>query len=314
MKRTGIIDIGTNTFNLLIIEFGQDKSHKIVHEEKLPVKLGKGSMKDGVLKDDAIQRALVAIGKHIETSKKYGAKKVEAFATSAVRNAKNKEYFINEVKIRTGLHVNVISGDKEAFYIYLGVKQAVKMLPGIVYLILDIGGGSNEFIICDHENIHWRKSYDLGMARLLEIISPSNPISENEIEEIIAHTESLIHDLAEQCDIYRPSVLIGASGSFETYLSMILMEQTGSDNILQKNTELEIQIDDFNRLYERLIFSTAEERIKMPGLPDWRVDMIVLAIIFTKFVLKKFELQQIIYSGYALKEGVMHEFTNILTK
>jgi len=305
MKRKGIIDIGTNTFNLLVVEFTDDNSYMVIHEEKLPVKLGKGSMKDKILKPDAMDRAVKAINKHLETAKKYNIKRVDAIATSAVRGAINKNVFLNMVKGNTGLDIKVISGDEEAFFIYHGVKQAVQMEEGIGYLILDIGGGSNEFIICDKEKMRWRNSYDLGIARMLEQISPSDPITEEDMKMLIDTTNNMIGGLVDECSKYKPKVLIGASGSFETYLSMIMCEKKNSDKQMKKSASFEIPLDDFNKLYKKLVHSSLDERLRMPGLPSWRANMIVMAAVFTQYIIDKFKLQKIIFSDYALKEGIV---------
>ena len=304
-RRKAIIDIGTNTFNLLLVEFTDNGSFDIIYEEKLPVKLGKGSMTDGILKPEAIKRAIEALKKHIQTCKEHKTEEISAFATSAVRSAKNKNEFRDIILKECNLDIEVISGDREAELIYYGVRHAVPLKKDEVYLILDIGGGSNEFIICNHNQIIWKKSYNLGIARLLEIINPQDPITQSDIDLLKQKTDELISDLIDACKKFNPRILLGASGSFETYASMIVHEYHGSDIILKSISHLEIFREDFDNLYQKLIKSDREGRKNMPGLPLWRIDMIVLAAVFTKYIMDLFQLEKIIFSDYALKEGVV---------
>jgi exopolyphosphatase / guanosine-5'-triphosphate,3'-diphosphate pyrophosphatase len=304
--RKAVIDIGTNTFNLLVADQMQGQL-KIVHESKLPVKLGKGSMNDGMLKPDAMERAIEAINQHKKMAEDLGATEIKAFATSAVRNAKNQKAFVETINVHCSLQIEVIDGDREARLIYNGVRLAVPMKPGTTYLILDIGGGSNEFILCNNKQILWKKSYDLGIARMLEKIYPSDPISQKDIEQLKNITNSLIPDLVAQCHTFNPTVLIGASGSFETFLSMILHQNTGNDAVINEVTSMPIDLDGFNALHEKLVASTHDQRLSMPGLPVWRADMIVLAAVFTIHITDLFSIQQMTFSNYALKEGVVGE-------
>ncbi len=305
--RKAIIDIGTNTFNLLVVEYTDNSIFKILHEAKLPVKLGKGSMNDGVLKPDAMERAIKAMVQHKQTSEEFDVSSIRAFATSAVRGAKNKDEFLEMVNKETSLTVEVISGDREAELIYKGVSLAVPLKENVNYLILDIGGGSNEFILCNNKEVLWKKSYDLGIARLLEMIDPHDPIYESDLQKMRSITNGLIPDLIENCTKYNPTELIGASGSFETYVSMILYKRYGSANYLKHKKGIEIEMEDFLDLYKQIICSTSKERLQMPGLPEWRIEMIVLAIAFTKYIIDLFELQKIHFSDYAMKEGVVGE-------
>ena len=309
MKKKAIIDIGTNTFNLLVVQIESNNKLNVLYEEKLPVKLGKGSMQDGILKPDSMERAVVAINKHIDTSKKYKTENIDAFATSAVRSAKNKDVFLDKIKNECGIDIKIISGDEEALYIYNGIINAVKLQNNINYLILDIGGGSNEFILCNTNGILWKRSYDLGVARLLEKVNPHDPVTPDDIDKVHKITVSLIHELDENCKKFKPAVLIGASGSFETYSSIILHEKFGNDDLIKQNTWYEIMTEDFYKLHDKLIRSAVADRKKMKGLPVWRIDMIVLAAVFTEFILERYNLKKIIFSDYALKEGVAYGFS-----
>ena len=181
--RIAILDLGTNTFNMLVAETGNNKEYQILSSTKLPVKLGKGGIDKKEIRPDAITRGLTALEKHLQQSKVLKAEKIIAYATSAIRTARNSDQFLKTIREKFGIEVEIISGDREAELIYYGVKQAVS-LDHEKYLILDIGGGSNEVIIADKSQIWWKKSYPLGMTRLVEKFRPSDPITIEEIEFI----------------------------------------------------------------------------------------------------------------------------------
>jgi exopolyphosphatase / guanosine-5'-triphosphate,3'-diphosphate pyrophosphatase len=309
--RIAVIDLGTNTFNLLIVETKDDQTYQIVYNNKLPVKLGKSGIDKKEIRPDAITRGLNAVDRHLQTVREYKAEKVFAFATSAVRSARNGEQFVKMIRQRFNLEVEIINGDREAELIYFGVKQAVSLNQGKV-LILDIGGGSNEFIIADHENIYWKKSYPLGVARLLAKFKPSDPISIEEIEFISNYLEERLSDLFEEFKKHKISTLVGASGSFETIAAMIRADDPNFESETGIIPEaVSIDLTDFENLYQKLINSTLKERKQMKGLETMRLEMIVVATLIVKFILQKLKLQQLIQSNFALKEGVVYELMNL---
>jgi exopolyphosphatase/guanosine-5'-triphosphate,3'-diphosphate pyrophosphatase len=309
--RIAVIDLGTNTFNLLIVESGPDQAYKIVFNNKLPVKLGKSGIDKKEIRPDAITRGLNAIDRHLSTIRELGADRVFAVATSGVRSARNGEQFVKMIQQRFNIEVEVISGDREAELIYHGVKQAVKLTQEKV-LILDIGGGSNEFIIADHDNIYWKKSYPLGVARLLAKFKPSDPISIEEIEFISNYLEERLSDLFEEFRKHKITTLVGASGSFETITSMIRADDPNFESetgIIPESVN--IDLTDFENLYQKLINSTLKERKQMKGLESMRLEMIVVATLIVKFILQKLKINRLVQSNFSLKEGMVYEVLNM---
>lgn len=299
--RYAIIDLGTNTFNLLVAEKGPDNSISLIDEVKLPVKLGEGGITKKLITPEAWKRGIDAIKKHIDTARNYKSEKILAFATSATRNASNGIDFTNEILDRFGVKVNIIDGQSEAEYIYYGVRQVVKMSDKI-HLIMDIGGGSNELILADSKKIYWMHSFDLGVSRLLHTFLPSDPITLNEITRIENYFNQALKPFFEQIEIYKPQILIGSSGSFDTYRSMLTYE--GAIN-KSKNHSAELPVEKYFQLHERFILSKKEERLGMKGLEPMRVDFIVMASLFTNFILRKTEIKQMYQSDFALKEGAL---------
>jgi exopolyphosphatase/guanosine-5'-triphosphate,3'-diphosphate pyrophosphatase len=311
--RVAVIDLGTNTFNLLIVEIGEAQDYKILYNNKLPVKLGKSGIDKKEIRPDAITRGLNAIERHLQTITEFKVEKTYAFATSAIRSARNGDQFVKMVKQRCGLDVEIIDGEREAELIYYGVKQAVKLNSEKV-LILDIGGGSNEFIIADRDTIYWKKSYPLGVARLLSKFKPSDPISIEEIEFISNYLEERLSNLFEEFKKHKINTLIGASGSFETITAMIRADDPNFESETGEMPEsVTIDLTDFENLYQKLINSTLKERKQMKGLESMRLEMIVVATLVVKFILQKLKLQRLIQSNFALKEGVVYELLSLQT-
>jgi exopolyphosphatase / guanosine-5'-triphosphate,3'-diphosphate pyrophosphatase len=311
--RAAVIDLGTNTFNLLIVEIGETGGYTILYNNKLPVKLGKSGIDKKEIRPDAITRGLNAIERHLQTIAEYKAEKTYAFATSAIRSARNGDQFVKMVKQRCGLDIEIIDGEREAELIYYGVKQAVELSSEKV-LILDIGGGSNEFIIADRDNIYWKKSYPLGVARLLSKFKPSDPISIEEIEFISNYLEERLSNLFEEFKKHKINTLIGASGSFETIAAMIKADDPNFESETGTSPESKrIDLTDFENLYQKLINSTLKERKQMKGLESMRLEMIVVATLVVKFILQKLKLQKMIQSNFALKEGVVYELLSLQT-
>jgi exopolyphosphatase/guanosine-5'-triphosphate,3'-diphosphate pyrophosphatase len=308
--RVAVLDLGTNTFNLVVAENTGGHAFRILHSSKIPVKLGEGGINRGVIVQDAFDRGVNAVITHYKHIQTYKVEKVFAFGTSALRTAKNGSLFLSSIKAVTGIDIEIITGDREAELIYYGVRQTHPMNPGI-YLILDIGGGSNEFIIADRHEIYWKKSYDLGIARLLERFNPSNPIHPEEINRINKFLDREIPVLKEKVTEYRVQTLLGASGSFETFVAMIhASEEMTETQVALSPKAIPVSNAEFDSLYQTLIHSTRAERLKMKGLEPMRVEMIVLACLFTKFIIEKLGIKTIIQSNFALKEGAIYQLFN----
>lgn len=154
MNRIAVIDCGTNTFNLLIVERLRGNAYTKLFQTRLAVKLGEISINKGYIEDAALKRGVEAIGVYKEYCRQYEVSHILAFATSAIRDAKNGNDFVAEVLDRFAITIQVIEGDREAELIYFGNKEAVA-LTNEPSLIMDIGGGSNEFIIANKEQVFW---------------------------------------------------------------------------------------------------------------------------------------------------------------
>ena len=297
--RTAIIDLGTNTFHLLIVE-----GTEALYKASIPAKIGMGGISQGVISEEGIQRALTVLKGFRENIDKQGVSLDRVFATgtSAIRNAGNKEDFIQRVAEETGIKIQVISGDEEAELICLGVKQAMSIPE--TSMIMDIGGGSVEFIICNDEKIFWKQSFEIGGQRLMDKFMKSDPISMRSVQMMDDFFREKLLPLANACHQYAPKVLIGSSGSFDTLIDMQYMKDKGQ---LPPNDEVafEYSLPDFYWAYDELIFKNHAERMQIPGMIELRVDMIVVAMCLIRFIIQTLEIQRIRVSSFALKEGIM---------
>ncbi|WP_320054112.1 hypothetical protein [uncultured Acetobacteroides sp.] len=297
--RIGVIDMGTNTFNLLVAE-GYGSNFVIVCHRTIGVMLGKGGINSGTIAPEAYQRGLLAFDEHVTMARELGVEVVKAFATSAIRSAKNGGDFVDELVGKYGVDVEVISGDREAELIFKGVAASVTLDSNRV-LIMDIGGGSNEFIICDRGGIRWKQSFPLGMSRLLERFRPSDPMLMAEVEAVECYLTEGLEPLWTACQLYHPQIMVGASGAFDTFRDVLFFGKDSDAPICN------IGLEELEALHRRLLASTLEQRRRMEGMDELRVEMIVLASIATNLVLRKAAIGQLIQSDYSLKEGAAVE-------
>lgn len=306
--KLAIIDIGTNTFKLMIVRVHENKDFVVIHKDKIPVKLGEGGINNQIISHTPFLRGIKAMKTHKETIDRFDVDHVLAFATSAIRSAENGADFSKRVLEETGIRIEIISGEREAELIYYGVKQALD-LGNEKVLIMDIGGGSTEFIIGDRNTIYWKHSFDLGAARLLEVINPSEPIKKEEIKSLKVYLQEELKLLWAACEIHKVSTLVGSSGSFDSLAEMIYYKFHTEENPLIK-TEYNFNLKFLDEMYRILIRSDIEKRFKIKGLAAMRVEMIVVAVIMIRFVYKTLELKNIRLSTFSLKEGMLYDFVN----
>jgi exopolyphosphatase / guanosine-5'-triphosphate,3'-diphosphate pyrophosphatase len=300
MSRYAVIDLGTNTCNLLIANILPDGSFETLYDRKLPVKLGRGGIHKEILLPQAIERGITALQSHYETILGYDVSKIKVVGTSALRGAVNRDEFLDKVKNLLGWEIEVIDGELEAELIFRGVRLS---LPDGIgkYLILDIGGGSIEFILAENNDIIWKKSFNIGIARALETIQMSDPVAPTEILVFEQWFDGHLQELWRVCEQYKPKTLVGCSGAFDTFMD--IHEKTVPDLKIRGVSEFPLKA--FLQIHKRLINSDQETRGNMEGMDKMRVEMIVIASVFTNFILKRLPVQKLLHTHNSLKEGVM---------
>jgi len=302
-QRIGVIDMGTNTFHLLISEIVNGVSHQMVNE-KVSVGLGKGGINKGVITDDAMDRALNVLKHFRHTLNEFDVRSVIATGTSAVRNAVNKDIFIKRIEQETQIQVEVIDGAREAELIFRGVRQAVQM-DNKQTLVMDIGGGSVEFIIGNENGIQWKQSFEIGGQRLIERFHKNDPIHPDEIKALHEYLSGILSPLDQAIQKWKPILLIGSAGTFDT-LAEINIDYHRENVDISKLTSYFLSGPDFNRISNQMIDMTRPERLQIPGMIELRVDMVVVAVCLVKYILDLMKTQDIMVSTYSLKEGVLY--------
>jgi exopolyphosphatase / guanosine-5'-triphosphate,3'-diphosphate pyrophosphatase len=283
MVRIAAIDLGTNTFHLLIVE-KQDGKTKKLHDESLVAKLGKGGINQQIITYEATERALKVLRyfRQVIDNQQVSLKNVHATGTSAVRNAENKNEFIEKVFAETGIKIQEISGNEEAELIYFGVKEAMKIGQEIS-MIMDIGGGSVEFIICNDDRVFWKQSFEIGGQRLMERFMKSDPISMRSVQMMDDFFREKLLPLTNAVHQYSPKTLIGSSGSFDTLID-IFQAKNNTQLIGNQQVSHDLPIAEFYQTYENLLLKNHDERMAIAGMIELRVDMIVVAVCLIRFV------------------------------
>lgn len=298
-----VIDLGTNTFNLLIGETLPDNTFRRLFNTKIAVKLGEGTINSGYIGDAPFQRGISALKQYQQYILDYNVEKEFAFATSAIRSASNGPDFVKAALEQAKISVTVIAGDEEAELVYYGNRMAVKMSDQIS-LIMDIGGGSTEFILADKDTIFWKQSFKLGAARLLDRFKPNDPITEKEINAFHDYLRTELEPLREAVKQYQPRELIGSSGAFDSVVDLIGGE-FDHPLISDAQTEYHISLGEYELISRKIKASTLQERYQMPYLLNMRADMMVISIMLIDHVLKELNLNTFRASTFSLKEGVI---------
>jgi len=301
-KRIAVMDLGTNTFHLLIAAGTADNFTEIFHTNEA-VKLGEGGINKGTILPVPFERGIAAMQHFQQHIQAHQVQQVKAIGTSAIRNAANGNEFVEQVKQRAGIDIELISGEQEAAYIYKGIETS-GCLTNANALVMDIGGGSVEFIIGNVSEILWKQSFEIGAARLMERFHNQDPIPVQAIKELTQYLNVKLIDLFKAALEYKPKVLIGSSGAFESFAEVIELGK-GKPFDLKQIKAYEFDTDELLDLIERLIKSNHEKRAATKGIIPVRVDMIVVASLITIYIMQKLGLPDVMMSTYSLKEGVM---------
>ncbi len=300
--KVAVLDCGSNTFNLLVAEATQS-GWSTVFKNKLPVKLGAGGYINGEITQDRFYRGMDALLAHSMNIRNYGCEQVFAYATSAIRDAANGRLFVEKGRALTGIHIEIIDGDREAELICAGVLQTIPPCDE-PFLIMDIGGGSTEFIMVKERSIVWKHSFKLGVSRLCDFFPPSDPITPQEIHEIENLLRAELFSLASALDQWKPTRLIGSSGSFDTLLELYLYSDNAHAPMEKSNI---ISLSAIPSIYQWVCNSTFNQRLKHPVIPAIRAEYMPMAMVLLNFVLSMYPFKQLYQSCYSLKEGAIHE-------
>ncbi len=303
------IDIGTNTTRLLIVEADAPSSFKRLYSDRVITRLGGGFSNRGRIANDAIERVIPVLCDFKDKVDSFNCEKVSAVATSVVREAENRDNFVQKVRERTGIKIEVISWEEEARRTLLGVFMGIphNIERGLVY---DIGGGSTEFILTDGKRPVRLVGTDLGVVHLTERYLSSDPIKrdeyrrlEEEIKKKILKVKSEIYShMGEDIGYKGGSELIGTAGTITT-LAAIDMDLFPYDSSMI-NGHI-ISINRIREILNDLMSKTLEERSDMPSLERGREDIIIPGSIIVINTMEILGFEKMIISDFGLREGII---------
>lgn len=289
-----VIDLGTNTFNLLIAEV-HHQMFAIMHSSKQPVKLGQGGMESKCLTEEAIDRGLKCLKDFKSICEEHQVTDVRLLGTSALRNADNSDEFISLIKHSLDWNIEIINGELEFELIFKGVAASMNIIRPS--LIMDIGGGSLELIYVEKNTLVKAASFECGVARMFEWQAQTNPLTNCEIAYFEERLESFFLDFIEPINKVD---FIGSSGSFETFFELTTNTQIKNDFKLEQ-----LSVDAVLDSCEYLIHSTYEERLRDHRIDKVRKLLAPLAAIQLRLILKNIKPEKFYISGYSLKEGAL---------
>jgi len=301
--KIAVIDIGTNSIHMLMADILPNFSYEVIGREKDMTRLGDGTLANGFLSAEVMERGLRTLKKFHHLAKTKGIRKIIAVATSAVREAENGGDFIRTIYKEIGLKVRVITGEEEGRLIYLGVKHSLDLKKDNT-LIIDIGGGSVEVMVVNPRKILLLKSLKMGAARLKELFIKTE--SPKEIDRLEKFVTTLLKDLAPQVQRLGFSQAIGTSGTLNNLAAMAHYGQSEDGETGQRTGEL--SFEDLKRLYRLLLKTSPEERTEMRGLDPKRNDLIVGGAAATYVLMKCLNIESITVIDKAIREGMIYEY------
>jgi len=298
-----VIDIGSNSIRLLKAEI---KNGAIEGEKSLIVtRLGKKEKTSTSLMEDRINDTIEALKTFQEEAKAYGADRIIAMATSAVREAKNKKYFINKVYEETGIEIDVLSGIDEARIGCAGVQKGLgKEIP---VLIIDIGGGSTEFIVYD-KKILYSESLDVGAVRMTEMFVSTDPIAEPEYNSLKQEIKNKISRVMSVVNGFSYDAIIGIGGTATTFGTIDLhLENYSSEKIHNHK----INFSEIVAINEKFKKADLAQRRAIVGLEEKRADIILAGGTILQEIVEESYLDFYRISDYDNLEGYLIEKCNI---
>lgn len=303
--RIAVFDIGTNSIHIVVAEIRKDLSFEILDHEKDTTRLGDGSFETERLSAERMSRALLVIQKFIKKASKYRVQKIFGVATSAVRDAKNGPQFIERVFRKTGARIRIISGEEEGRLIFLGASSGIHIGRRRA-LVVDIGGGSVELILGDHQRVYLNHSFPLGVARLTDHFIRKDPPSKKEIKRLEKYIEKEIRPALKKIKKIGFSELIGTAGTMINLASMVYEDKESKPFRLVSHYRLKAR--DLKKVHKKLLKKNLRELLKMPGLDLKRADIITAGSVLVNTLMRLLKKEQLIISNKGVREGCLLDF------
>jgi exopolyphosphatase / guanosine-5'-triphosphate,3'-diphosphate pyrophosphatase len=313
MKKIAIIDLGTNGFRLYIAEVPAVGSFRIIHRQTNDLKLAsEGFDRIG---DAPFARGLAAMRQFSTHLKQFHVEKVEAFGTAALRLAANGNEFIKTVERETGIKIQLISGDREAELIYKGMRlgffeknktenRPLSIKPIFAtktpVLMVDIGGGSVEFIIGDAKKVLWSYSFNVGVTILKQNFQPNPQIYPAEIAAIKTFLNTTCEDLLTAIAHFKPQIPVVACGTFDFLIKIL----RGPDH-----ENFEFSKTQFDAFYQQMTFLSETDLAKIPDVPKEKIEMLAVSFVLLDWILEILKADKMIASAFSMKAGILHEMS-----
>ena len=290
--------MGTNSTRLLVADVDDGRA-VAVHRESRVTGLGRGVETSGGLATDAIDRVLDAVGDYLQTAERLGASEVVAFATSAVRDAENGSVFLAELRERFSLPASVLDGLEEARLTYRG---ALSDHPGQgETLVVDIGGGSTEFVLGDGSGVRAARSVDIGCVRLTERHLRGDPPTAEEIGRAEADIRSALDQVRAEVPVDEAVSLVGLAGSVTTVAALALALPAYDADAIHGSR---IAVDDVRAVTADLLAATRARRAAMPVMHPGRVDVIGAGSLILRVLMDEFGAAEVVVSEHDILDGI----------
>ena len=296
--RVAAIDCGTNSIRLLIADVQGDNFREVIRDMEI-VRLGQGVDQTGEFHPDAIARTLTAVDKFANEIARRGVEKIRFCATSATRDAKNRDLFIEGVKARLGVAPEVITGEEEAALSFAG---ATKDLPDSIapYLVIDIGGGSTEFVL-GSQKVAQAKSVNIGCVRMSERHFKSDPATQSEIESARKDIQSAINQASHVVDIKAAKSLIAVAGTATTVAAAALELPVYDRYAIHLSR---ISAEQTHEVSERFLKLTRKERAALGYMHPGRVDVIGAGSLVLSEIVKAVGAKEFIACESDILDGI----------
>ncbi|HEV3133213.1 MAG TPA: Ppx/GppA phosphatase family protein [Acidimicrobiia bacterium] len=300
--RIAALDLGTNSFHLLIADVHPDGSFTPLAREKEMLRLGDSVSREGFIPPDAEDVAVATVRRMKMLAEAADATEIVACATSAIRLAANGDDLVDRIERETGVKVDVINGLTEARLIFGAIRASVLLEPAPA-LCFDLGGGSLEVMVGTASELLWATSENLGVARLTADFVRSDPSSKADRRALRDHLTTALRGVAREVRTFDPKLVVGSSGTLEDLAAMVVARR-GAQLPASLN-QLTFTRDEFLALHDEILASKASERRRMVGLEPRRVDLIVAGSMFLATAMDVFEFDEMTISEWALREGIL---------
>lgn len=306
-KVVAFIDLGTNSIRSLIVRLNPNHSYTVLTKQKEMVRLGEGEFKHDILLPEAMERAVLVSKKFVELARGFGAGEIYAVATSATREARNRDVFLRRLKEEAGLNVHVISGTEEARLIYLGVSSGIDIGSQKTFFV-DIGGGSTEFIVGDQHEYTFLRSLKLGAIRLSNrFFGPeeTGPVSEERYREIRDYVRNAIILPVQRACGEGVVLAYGSSGTVQNLADIVSqLDRKGE----RRSPPSAITHEELKAVIAKLCAVPLEERKKIPGINPDRADIIVAGAAILDAFMGELGIAEMRVSDRSLRDGLLVDY------